>query len=108
AGPIVAVDRFAIDPAWDRLALDAAAFMVFRQMLQRLATPLADIDKPLPRTDATWDGRRRTRKEFTALCRLPENATDDEFARRLRAVGEGPDHALTIARHGRTFRLESG
>ena len=105
-GAIVAVDRFAVDPAWDRLALDTAAFTGLLRMLERLAVRLADPAIPLTHITEEWSVPRHTRKEFESLCRLPENATAEEFARRYRAVGEGPEHALTIDRFGRTFRLE--
>ena len=106
SGAIVAVDSFAIDPAWDRLALDTAAFSALVVLLERLAPRLADPSAPLARSTQTWSGRRRTRKDFEALCRLPEDVTAEEFARRHRAVGEGPEHALTLTRFGRSFRLE--
>ena len=54
-----------------------------------------------------WVGAKRSRKDFDALCALPEDADTAEFARRLRAVGEGPDHAITLTRFGRRFRLQS-
>ncbi len=107
AGPIVAVDEFAIDPGWNRLTLDAATFLALQRMLAHLAPQITDLKNPLARTKHSWTGRKRTRKDFEELCRLPENATAEEFARRYRAVGEGPDHALTLTRFGRTFRLES-
>jgi len=107
SGAIVAVDEFPIDPAWDRLSLDTATFQVLLKMMARLAPQLADVTKPLPHATHRWSGPTRTRKDFDALCRLPEDTTPDEFARRYRAIGEGPDHALTITRFGRTFRLQS-
>lgn len=98
----------AIDPAWDRLALDTATFAALIRLMKRLAPQLADVTRPLPVIDQTWQGPRRRRKNFDAPCRLPEDATPNEFARRLRAVGEGPEHALTLTRFGRSFRLEPG
>ena len=106
SGPIAAVDDFAIDAAWDRLALDSAIFTALIGLMERLAPQLADVTRPLSIIDRTWQGRRRSRKDFDALCRLPEDTTPAEFARRLRAVGEGPEHALTLTRFGRSFRLE--
>ena len=107
SGPIVAVDEFAIEPSWDRLALDTATFSILLKMIQGLAPQLADVSKPLPRLTQVWSGTKRTRKDFDALCQLPEDATVEEFARRYRAIGEGPDHALSLTRFGRTFRLQS-
>ncbi len=107
SGPIVAVDEFAIEPTWDRLALDAATFATLQRMMARLAPQIVDVTKPLPRIAQTWGARKYTRKDFDALCQLPEDTTPEEFARRYRAVGEGPEHALTLSRFGRTFRLMS-
>ena len=107
SGPIVAVDTFAVPESWDRLALDTATFAALQNLLARMAPLLADVDVPLTTISEAWTGPRRTRKEFNALCHMPEDVSADEFARRYRAVGEGPEHALTISRFGRVFRLEN-
>ncbi len=107
SGAIVAVDTFPIPAAWDRLALVTATFAALQNMLARTAPQLADVDIPLPTASESWGGPRRTRKEFDALCHLPEDADQAEFAQRYRAIGEGPEHALSITRFGRVFRLES-
>ena len=104
-GAIVAVDTYDILPEWNRLALDSATFGAMINMIERLAPALTDISLPLPRLDVPWSGAKRTRKDFDALCLLPENADAALFARRLRAVGEGPNHALALTRFGRAFRL---
>ncbi len=107
AGAIVAVDTYDLLPSWDRLALDSATFGAMLNMIARLAPALTDIARPLPRLDLPWTGVKRSRKDFDALCALPEDADTQEFARRLRAVGEGPHHAITLTRFGRRFRLQS-
>ena len=107
SGPIVAVDTFEIHPEWDRLALDTATFTALQGLLSRMAPQLANFDVPLPTISQQWSEYRRTRKDFDALCRMPEDVSEVEFARRYRAVGEGPEHALTITRFGRVFRLEN-
>ena len=106
SGPIVAVERFAIKPEWDRLALDTATFTALTHLLARYAPKLNDTNTSLARVTETWGAPRRTRKDFDALCRLPEDANVEEFVRRYRAVGEGPEHALTVTRFGRTFALQ--
>lgn len=108
AGAICMVERFPIDPRWDRLALDTHTFVVLMHVLETAAQQLADVRIPLHRCGETWSGRRRTRKHFDALCRLPENFTAIELAQRLRAVGEGPDHCLTTTRNGEVLRLDTG
>ena len=105
SGAIVAVDTFSIPKEWDRLQLDTATFNSLQDLLSRTAPQLAHIDEPLPTTSNTWTGALRTRKEFEDLCHLPENTSESEFARRYRAIGEGPEHVLTITRFGRVFRL---
>ncbi len=107
SGPIVAVESFAIPPDWDRLALDTAAFAALLRLIEQHARQLADPTARLARIERSWSGPRRTRKDFEALCRLPEDVTTEEFVRRYRAVGEGPEHSLTITRFDHTFRLES-
>ncbi|MBY0512246.1 MAG: hypothetical protein K2P94_19095 [Rhodospirillaceae bacterium] len=107
AGPIVAVAEFPIAQGWDRLGLDTASFTALMTLLERSAKRLTDLQTPLTHTTHTWSAPRRTRKDFNALCHLPDDVTPEEFARRYRAVGEGPDHALTFTRFGRSFRLQS-
>ena len=108
SGPIVAVDRFAVPIGCDRLALDTLAFAAMRAMITRLAPALVDLTRPLPQAGAAWSGVTRTRTDFNALCRLPDDCSAEEFDRRLRAVGEGPHHALTVTRFGRRFQLVGG
>lgn len=107
SGPIVAVETFAVTPVWDRLALDTVTFTAMVKMLERFAPQLADVTRPLAPIAVTWSGKRRTRKDFNALCQLPDDTTAEEFTQRYRAIGEGPEHALTLTRFGRTFRLQS-
>ncbi len=106
-GPIAAVDTYDILADWNRLALDSATFGAMLNMIERLAPALTAVSHPLKRLNVPWAGAKRRRTDFDALCALPENADAAEFARRLRALGEGPDHALTLTRFGRTFRLVS-
>lgn len=108
SGPICAVERFRIDPTWDRLALDTHTLVVLMHVLERMAPRLADVRTPLPYSGDVWSGHCRTRRHFEALCHLPENFSTVELAQRLRAVGEGPDHCLTTTRGGQLYRLDSG
>jgi methionyl-tRNA formyltransferase len=108
SGPIIAADVFNIRPEWDRLALDTVTFSALLRQLERFAPQLADTPTPLPRSSIGWSGPRRTRKDFNTLCNLPADADAAEFARRYRAVGEGPEHALTVTRDGQTFQLTTG
>lgn len=106
AGPIVAVDRFDIPANADRAALDALSFASVLRTLTDLCPALVR-PAPLPRIDAAWSGRAMRQADFDALCHLPADVDAAEFARRLRAVGEGPDHALDIVLFGNRFRLDN-
>lgn len=106
AGPIVATNSIDLPPDIDRLALEALSRRLARHLLAGTAAALADLSRPLPRTDLSWTGPVRRRADFEALCALPDHVDPSEFHRRLRAVGEGPHHALRLSRFGRVFRLE--
>lgn len=106
AGPIVAVERFAIPPEADRAALDTLSLTSVLRLLVRLVPALV-APAPLPRIAEVWSGRRTRIADFAALCRLPDDADAAEFARRYRAVGEGPDHAIEFTRFGHRFRLDN-
>ncbi|MDX2145155.1 MAG: formyltransferase family protein [Rhodospirillaceae bacterium] len=105
SGPIVAVERFPIAADFDRETLDGMTYAAMLSLVEKLAAPLREVAVPLPRCAETWSGPIRRRADFDALCRLPANATEAEFKRRLRAVGEGPRHALSVELFGREFRL---
>ena len=107
SGPIVALNTFEIEPTWDRLALDTATFNALQDFLTKLAPQLVKIEQALPVIEANWGTPTNTRKDFEALCRLPEGIEQTEFDRRYRAVGEGPDHALYFERLNRRFELRS-
>jgi len=106
AGPIVAVNRFAVPDDVDRAALDALSFESVLRLLTDLCPALVR-PAPLSRIDVTWSNRTTRQADFDALCRLPADVDVIEFARRFRAVGEGPDHALEIELFGNRFRLEN-
>lgn len=107
AGPIIAVDRFAVPVNADRLALDTLTLEHMLAMLERLAPQLADPATRLLPTRDVWSGQPRRKPDFDALCKLPANVTADEFARRYRAIGEGPHHALEIEIFGQRFKLDN-
>jgi methionyl-tRNA formyltransferase len=106
AGPIVAANAVELPPDIDRVGLEALSRELAWHLLSGMASALARVDRPLPPVDAVWQGPVRRRADFEALCRLPPDADEAEFRRRLRAVGEGPHHALRLPAFGRWFRLE--
>lgn len=106
AGPIVAVERFPIPEGCDRAALDTLSLTSVLRLLVRLAPALV-ARAPLAHIGERWCGPRTRLADFEALCRVPEDADAAEFARRYRAVGEGPGHAIEITRFGHRFRLDN-
>jgi len=106
AGPIVATSEIDIPADMDRLALETLSRRLVNHLLRQCAEALARVEVPLPPIGVPWLGPARRQADFEALCRLPEDVDAAEFDRRLRAVGEGPNHALVIPRFGRWFRLQ--
>ncbi len=105
-GPIVAVDRIDMPRAIDRLNLEALSRQVVTDLFIRLAGQLIEQESPLTTIDQKWAARSWTRKDFQALCLLPEDVSTEEFERRYRALGEGPEHVLRLQRFGRRFSLD--
>lgn len=94
-GPIVYVDRFDISKNIHRLSLDTQSFLSVLSLCREIGHDL--VTKPhLPPIDEKWAHKKHTKKEFNALCKLPDDVNHEEFQRRYRAIGEGPDHALEI------------
>jgi len=107
SGPIIAVERFDIPAEADRMMLDRLSLASLMGLFSALADRLALSDDPLSPVEESWGQRKWTRKDFAALCQLPEDVDEAEFQRRHRAVGEGPDHALEITLFGNRFALDN-
>jgi methionyl-tRNA formyltransferase len=107
SGAIVAVQRFPITLSFNRETLDAATYTAMLALLRSLTPVLTNLDVPVPQSAEIWSGPLRTRKDFDALCALPDETTEVEFERRYRAIGEGPDHAISIKLFGQRFRLDN-
>jgi methionyl-tRNA formyltransferase len=67
AGPIVAVERFAVPPNAVLETLEQLAYMHAARLLWRLAGTLATERAPLPEIPVQWSGRRSTRRMFAEL-----------------------------------------
>lgn len=106
-GEIIGTQSFPLSRTMNRLSLDKLALdnvlLLFRHLLPRLI----DLANEIPSSGDSWRGQARTKKDFNALCELPSDSSQDEFDRRYRAVGEGPDHALSIRLFGQRFRLNN-
>ncbi len=105
-GAIVALDLVDMPENIDRLNLEALSRQLVTGLFVRLAPQLIGSGDPLSPVDTQWSGRTWTRKDFDELCLLPDDITAEEFARRHRALGEGPEHAITLQRFGRRFSLD--
>jgi len=106
AGAIVATADIDIPAGMDRVTLETLSRQLVAHLLRQCASALADTGTPLAPLGVAWAGPARRQADFDALCRLPDDADAAQFNRRLRAVGEGPNHALRLPRFGRWFRLE--
>ena len=107
SGPIHAVDWFEVPPGVDCVTLNTMSYRSLLAMFKRLAPQLATREEPLSHSTEVWSGRTTTQQDFNDLCRLPSDVSEEEFQRRYRAVGEGPDHALEIVVHGHRFSLNN-
>ena len=104
-GPIVAIERYDIPEGATRLDIDIMARKAIYHLFGTLAFALVSSDVPLMHQDIQWSGRWFTRKDFNELCQITSDISREEFDLRMRALGEGPEHALTVHLHGRAFSL---
>mgnify|MGYP000695651439 CR=1 FL=1 len=107
SGPINAVEWFQPPTNIDRFTLDTMSFRSLFGMFKSLAPHLAIRKTSLKRIAQIWGERKYTQKDFDALCRLPANVNEEEFKRRYRAIGEGPEHAMEIMIYGHRFQINN-
>jgi methionyl-tRNA formyltransferase len=86
-GPIVAVHRFPAPPKPKRLELADLTFASAVKVFAVVAAYCAETDGPMPHMDEQWAVKKRTRKQYQALCRMPAHEASDEAARLSRACG---------------------
>lgn len=87
AGPIVHVERFAVDPRWSRLDLGDRAYAAAVDVFARIGAHCAAHETPMPRQPIRWGARKTTTRMFRALCE--KGARDAaELARLRRACGD--------------------
>lgn len=106
-GEIVGTQSFPLSSETDRLSLDKLALDNVLILFSTLLPRIVDLSNDLPSSGESWRGQAKTKKDFNALCELPSDASQEEFDRRYRAVGEGPEHALSIRLFGQRFRLDN-
>jgi methionyl-tRNA formyltransferase len=99
-----------IDVAWFEPPHNAGEIEVTKGALQaayllvaRWAWALTSEDRPLPHSEDRWSGRKTTRADFEAMCRIRPDIDVAEFERRQRAFAERPGSRMTVTLHGREF-----
>lgn len=111
-GPVVAVERFDIPGVGEgkanRWSLDNASLASSLRLIEKMAADIWDFSSFMPLAEGeAWSGPYRSKAAFEALCVLPSDVTLTEFQRRYNAVGEGPEHALSIHLFGHRFVLDN-
>jgi len=106
-GEIIYSDSYPISGSIDRAGLDKLAFENALKVTTECRDMLCDLSKEPAASGEVWSGSARTRKDFETLCALPDGVDAKEFELRYRAIGEGPDHALSITLFGHRFKLDN-
>ncbi len=103
AGPIVAVDRFAIPPG---LAVGGLEHMVYTKLIEmfvHMAPTLATQASSLPESDLLWGNNRKTRADFAAICQIPLTISAEELKHRIAVFGDSVGILPTLELHGYRF-----
>jgi methionyl-tRNA formyltransferase len=105
AGPIVALERFAVSPGGDAAALGERAYGSMLKLFAELAPALVGPDL-LPLVSASWSERFTTRRDFASMCRLSQDMPAEEIQRRIGAFGAGDGFSRPhLELHGHRFML---
>jgi methionyl-tRNA formyltransferase len=87
-GKIIAVKRFPVFPTDDVSSLLQRSYefqlVLFYEIVSKILTK-----QPLPESTEQWTGRHHSREEFNTLGMIRPEMSDDEIARRVRAVSYG-------------------
>jgi methionyl-tRNA formyltransferase len=87
-GKIIAVRRFPVFPSDDVSSLLRRSYefqlVLFYEIVSKILT-----HQPLPESTEQWTGRHHSREEFNTLGLIRPEMSDDEIARRVRAVSYG-------------------
>ena len=106
AGPIIGVERFAVERDCPPVELLRRATEAGFTLLRRLCDSLrstGQLPQPLPES---WGPHRYTRKEFLELARIDCAMSADEAQRRLRATAMPGYKNAYVMLHGHRFRIE--
>jgi hypothetical protein len=106
AGPIIDVEWFDVAPKTPPAALLALANDAAFRILGRIGPRLQKGETLERLPGVAWGGKKRSRADFLAMCRLSPSISREEFDRRFRAFDGGYYDNLTVELHGQTFRIE--
>ncbi|MSO99115.1 MAG: hypothetical protein EXR11_13005 [Rhodospirillaceae bacterium] len=87
AGPIVSADWFQIPDNCELAKLEEMAFSMLADKFRTMSIHLATLTRPMARMPYRWSGRKTSKADCTALCRITPDLTPYEIARRKRACG---------------------
>jgi len=106
AGPIIGVERFAVERECPPVELlrraNEAGFTLLRRLCDALRST-GQLPQPIPEQ---WGPHRYTRKEFLELARIDCTMSADEVRRRLRATAMPGYHNAYVMLHGHRFRID--
>ena len=87
-GKIIAVKRFPVFPTDDVSSLLQRSYEFQLVLFYEIVSAIL-ADKPLPESTEKWTGWHHSREEFNTLGVISPEMSDDEIARRVRAVSYG-------------------
>lgn len=106
AGPIIGVERFAVERDCPPVELLRRANEAGFTLWRRLCDALRSTGQLPPPIAETWGPHRYTRKEFLELARIDSSMSADEVRRRLRATAMPGYHNAYVMLHGHRFRID--
>lgn len=89
AGIICDMESFPIPEGATQASLSELVYTACLKLFRRWAEVLAMPPLKPPRLPLKWAERSCTRRKFAELARIPENASEEEARRRMRAFGDG-------------------
>lgn len=104
-GEIVDAEMFDVLPTDSPFQLLARANEAAFRLLERIGPKLQRGELLIP-NGMRWGGKKRSRVDFRAICRLTPDVSRAEFERIYRAFDGGTYDNLTVEIHGRVFRIE--
>lgn len=104
-GPIVDVEWFEVPAACTPAQLLGLANDASMRLLRRHGARLLRQQVPLA-ANLRWGGRKRSRADFRAMCKIEPDMAAAEFERRFHAFDGGAYDNLTVQIHGWTFRID--